>query len=59
MAVTNKKFKKVSIVTQGEIFGEEEVLEKKLREYTVKCFSSVGELYVLKKKAYLFFLSQI
>lgn len=38
-------------LNSGEFFGEEEILmDNKTRFFSIKCFSTVGELFYLKIK---------
>lgn len=41
---------KIAVVTVGETFGEEELIEKTKRKSCVRCTSSSGELYMLNRK---------
>ncbi len=41
------KIMEIAILTEGEIFGEEDVLANKPRRFSAKCVSPKGELLVM------------
>jgi len=44
---------KIAVLTVGELFGDEDVLKNRPREYGCICYSSAGELSVISAKDFL------
>lgn len=43
----------MAILSKGEIFGEEDIISNNTRQYTAKCYSMEGEVYLISKKDFM------